>query len=124
MVISRGFRGKSANVTEKGQEKCLILKLTCTDNAQRSLNQKHFAQLSMVLDHVKAERAVERKKNWKEQQLKHHSTSVKVHREENDKRYLGTEKKGKVDPCFSSHISVCTVVAHRGQRLSKEVILA
>lgn len=62
MVISRGFRGKSANVTEKGQEKCLILKLTCTDNAQRSLNQKHFAQLSMVLDHVKAERAVERKK--------------------------------------------------------------
>ncbi len=34
-------------------------------------------------------------KKRKEQQLKHHSTSVKVHREENDKQYLGTEKKAK-----------------------------
>ncbi len=68
--------------------------MTCADNEQRGLNQKHFAQLSVVLDHGNAERGVEWK-TGKAQQLKHHSTSVKVHREENDKQYLGTEKKEK-----------------------------
>lgn len=48
----------------------------------------------MALDHVNVERRVERQKG-KEEQLKHQSTSVKVHWEENDKQYPSTEKREK-----------------------------